>query len=83
MSFRLGPVSTSSGTTAPGKITMSDKPRMGSTSGSDREETRLGSSDFSPEPRMLMNSVSWELVIVWSAAPSAASGKFMLVRCLR
>ena len=30
ISLRLGPVSTSSGTTVPGKITMSDRPRMGS-----------------------------------------------------
>src|ERR1039457_4025224 len=70
-SLRLGPVSTSSGTTAPGKITMSDRPRIGSASGSEREDRRLGNSDFSPVPRMLTYSVSgdvsFEFIVVSTA----------------
>src|ERR1035438_2843101 len=70
-SFRLGPVSTRSGTTAPGKITMSERPRIGSASGSEREEKWDGNSDFSPVPRMLTNSVSgdgsFEFIVVSTA----------------
>jgi len=44
MSLVLCFVSTSSGATIPGKITMSDKPSMGKTSGRDWEETRAGAS---------------------------------------
>jgi hypothetical protein len=39
MSFVLWVVSTRSGATIPGKITMSDKPRMGNVSGKERAET--------------------------------------------
>jgi len=64
-SLRLGPVSTSSGTTAPGKITMSiaeNRKRVCR----ERVETRPATSLFSPEPRMLTNSVSADLVVVLS-----------------
>jgi len=57
-SLRLALFSTSKGTTAPGKMTTSERPRMGRVSGSEREEMREGSSDFSPGFRMLINSVS-------------------------
>jgi hypothetical protein len=45
---------------------MSDNPRIGSVSGSERDETRPGTSLFSFEPRMLTNSVSADLVVVLS-----------------
>ena len=64
INFRLGPVSTSSGTTAPGKITMSDRPRMGRFSGNERDDIRGRASDFSAPPRMLTNSVSGEVIVV-------------------
>ena len=54
----LGPVSTNSGATAPGNITMSDRPRMGNVSGNERDEMREGSSGFPVVPMMLINSVS-------------------------
>ena len=52
------------GTTAPGKITMSERPRIGSTSGRERVDRRGGTSDLSPDPRMLTKSVS-DVVIVF------------------
>ena len=59
-------VSTSSGATMPGKITMSDKPRMGRTSGKERAEMRDAGTPASPElaPKILMNSVSGEVIVV-------------------
>ena len=63
ISFRLGPVSTSNGTRALGKMTMSDKPRIGKASGSDREEIRGGGPEFSV-PKMLTNSVSGDVIVV-------------------
>ncbi len=47
----------------PGKITMSDKPRIGSTSGKALVETREGVSAASAVPRMLTNSVSGDDMI--------------------
>src|SRR5690242_9116881 len=64
INFRLGPVSTSSGTTAPGKMTMSDRPSTGRFSGKERAEMREGASDFSAPPRILTNSVSGEVIVV-------------------
>src|ERR1019366_5987523 len=63
ISFRLGPVSTSSGTTAPGKITMSERPSTGSISGSERADIRGGVSAFSAAPSMLTNSVAGHDVV--------------------
>ena len=63
ISFRLGPVSTSSGTRALGKMTMSDKPRMGKASGNEREEIRGGGPELSV-PKMLTNSVSGDVIVV-------------------
>ena len=62
-SFKLAPVSTSNGTTAPGKITMSERPRMGNISGSERDDMRDARSDFSAAPRMLTNSVSGAVIV--------------------
>src|SRR6266853_3435920 len=57
--------STSSGATMPGKITMSERPRMGSTSGNDLPAREMAVSlPAVGAPRMLMNSVSGE-VILW------------------
>ena len=64
MSLRLGPVSSKSGTTAPGKITISASPRIGRISGKERVETRDASSVFSAAPRMLTNSVSGDVVVI-------------------
>src|SRR5450631_1507553 len=63
ISLRLGPVSMSSGTTAPGKITMSERPRMGTLSGSEREEMRGVASAFSAASLMLTNSVSGDDIV--------------------
>jgi hypothetical protein len=59
-------VSTSSGATMPGKITMSDKPRIGRTSGKERDEIRETGAPASPEltPRILMNSVSGVAIVL-------------------
>ena len=57
--------STSSGATMPGKITMSERPRMGRMSGSDLPARVMTVSPPAVgAPRMLMNSVSGE-VILW------------------
>ena len=63
ISLVLWAVSTSSGATIPGKMTMSDRPRMGSISGSELDETRGGASGLPAAPRMLINSVSGEVMI--------------------
>ena len=63
MSLMLCAVSTSSGATMPGKTTMSDRPRIGRISGSTREETRSGVSALPAVPRILINSVSGEVMI--------------------
>jgi hypothetical protein len=47
----------------PGKITMSDKPSTGRASGKELEETRGGASGLPAAPRILINSVSGELMI--------------------
>ena len=47
----------------PGKITMSDRPRMGRRSGRELEETRDGASVLPEAPKMLINSVSGEVMI--------------------
>ena len=47
----------------PGKMTMSDRPRMGRTSGSEVEETSEGTSGLPAAPIMLINSVSGVLMI--------------------
>jgi hypothetical protein len=44
-------------------MTMSDKPRIGSFSGKELEETRGGASGLPAAPRMLINSVSGVLMI--------------------
>ena len=44
---------------------MSDRPRIGSTSGRERAETFVGASGLPAAPRMLMNSVSGE--VMWGA----------------
>src|SRR5277367_4417540 len=61
----LWEVSTNSGATMPGKITMSDNPSTGSTSGSERAEMRAGTGSAPPDaaPKMLMNSVSGEVIL--------------------
>jgi hypothetical protein len=63
MSFVLCAVSTSSGATIPGKITMSDRPRIGKVAGRELEETRTGASGLPAAPRILINSVSGEVII--------------------
>jgi hypothetical protein len=59
----LGPVSTNSGATAPGKITISERPRIGRASGRERDEIREASSGLPAAPRMLINSVSGEVMV--------------------
>ena len=77
MSFVLWAVSTSSGATIPGKITMSDKPRIGSASGRELEETRGGASGLPAAPRMLINSVSGEVMVApFCSLDAAALKKF-------
>ena len=44
-------------------MTMSDRPRIGSVSGSEREEIRGGDPEFSV-PKILTNSVSGEVIVV-------------------
>ena len=73
MSLVLWAVSTSSGATIPGKITMSDKPRIGNTSGSELEETRGGASGLPAAPRMLINSVSGEVMVAPFCSLDAAA----------
>src|SRR5258708_28591249 len=63
MSLVLWAVSTSRGATMPGKITMSDKPNTGRASGNELEDTRGGASGLPAAPRILINSVSGELMI--------------------
>src|SRR5580704_17764286 len=59
MSRMLWAVSTSRWVTVPGKMTMSDKPRIGSDSGRDLDHTLVpDASGLPPAPRMLINSVS-------------------------
>ena len=59
MSRMLCGVSTSKWVTVPGKMTMSDKPRIGSDSGRDLDQTLVPeASGLPPAPRMLINSVS-------------------------
>ena len=55
-------ISTSSGATMVGKMTMSDSPRIGNRSGKELDETREGASVFPEAPRMLINSVSGEVI---------------------
>ena len=43
---------------------MSERPRTGTVSGRERDEIRGGASDFSEAPRMLINSVSGDVVVV-------------------
>jgi hypothetical protein len=47
----------------PGKMTMSDRPKIGKRSGNELEETLEGASVFPAAPRMLINSVSGEVMI--------------------
>src|ERR1700722_9662138 len=74
-------VSTSSGATMPGKITMSDRPRMGRTCGTERDEMRPGTASVPPDvaPKMLINSVSGDVMIAafnyWIAAELKGSGE--------
>src|SRR5882672_12516511 len=75
ISLRLGPVSTSNGTMAPGKITMSERPRMGTVSGRELEEMRDGDSAFSAASLMLTNSVSGGVIVVWFCQSNTARGK--------
>src|SRR5580704_8971936 len=57
-------VSTSSGATIPGKITMSERPSTGTISGTEREEIFPGTVSDPAEdaPKMLINSVSGEVI---------------------
>ena len=67
LNFRLGPVSTSRGTTARGKNDDVKKGhKMGSVSGREREEMREDVSALSAAPRMLTNSVSGALMSLLS-----------------
>src|SRR5208282_6582197 len=56
-----------------GKITMSDRPRIGSVSGSEREEMRGGDdAEFSGASKMLTNSVSGEVIVTPAFSLDAA-----------
>jgi len=46
----------------PGKITMSERPRMGRVCGNECADTRAGASGFPAAPRMLINSVSGDVI---------------------
>jgi len=48
------------------------KAETGRTSGSDREEMREGASGFGPVPRMLINSVSGEVIVASVCSLDAA-----------
>ena len=74
ISRRLEPVSTSNGTSVPGKMTMSDRPRIGKVSGREWEEICGGVSELSA-PRMLTNSVSGEAIVVPRLLDTAAQEK--------
>jgi len=50
----------------PGKMTMSDRPRIGKTPGRELEETRGGVSGLPVAPRILMNSLSGEVMVASS-----------------
>src|SRR5581483_815996 len=84
--WMLWAFSTSKGATIPGKITMSDSPRIGSTSGKEREEIRGGVVSPPPDvaPKMLMNSVSGEVMVasfpILDAAPPQKIQKYLLGR---
>ena len=75
MSFVLCAVSTSSGATIPGKITMSDRPRIGKVAGKELEETRAGASGLPAAPRILINSVSGEVMVAPYCSLDAATLK--------
>jgi hypothetical protein len=44
-------------------MTMSERPRTGSFSGRELDDTRIGASGLPEAPRMLINSVSGEVMI--------------------
>jgi hypothetical protein len=54
---------------------MSDKPRIGKTSGNELEETRCGTSGLPAAPKMLMNSVSGEVMVELSSTLDAVAPK--------
>jgi hypothetical protein len=63
MSLVLWGVSTRSGATIPGKMTISESPRIGRTCGREWAETRAGASGLPEAPRILINSVSGEVIV--------------------
>ena len=65
-------VSTSNGATMPGKITMSDKPSTGTTSGTERGDSfpATASAPAEDAPKILMNSVSGEVILRHSGVNS-------------
>src|SRR4029079_9400482 len=54
---------TSSGAIMPGKMTISERPRIGRTWGSEWAETRAGASGFTPARTMVIDSVSGEVIV--------------------
>jgi hypothetical protein len=54
---------------------MSDKPRMGNNSGREREDTWGGASGLPAAPKMLINSVSGEVMVAPYCSLDAAALK--------